>query len=239
MIYFVAIIYCLFYINIVYSQPSTDLVERTDSSLRRNADDQTLSINELNNLSSLEIQVENSPSSDQNYITILIPAVSAVTAGIIGAYATYRYGVLKERKKELDFKASITAMVYYEFKIYLKFISEILDTSEAISTKGDPNARVIRDESELRTFRSTLKGFSKQYGQLTLEKKAIVFKAEILVKIETIYERFYGFQFLTFRIGTVDLDGCFYFNDLESLKNEIREILRLINNDGNKELKNI
>jgi hypothetical protein len=216
-----------------YPEPSMTWPSIANSSAYINSTGNILNITNPGNISRIEVQLNPGSSSDTNYLSIIVPAVGAVTAGVLGAYFTYRYGIMKEMRKEARFKASVTALVSHELKTYKDLIADTLKASSTISDKY-PNVRVIRDEAKLLKLKSRLKGLSKQYSQLTIEEKASVFSPGTVFKLESIYERFYPFDFKTLTIVGTELEGCFYFSDLDGLEQEIEKVLQSTDEHGKK-----
>ena len=160
---------------------------------------------EHTNATRIELTLKNDQSQNtqsfqiKDIYTALIAAVSAIGGGVIGAYATYRYGEeiekgkdRREKNKEKAFNERIKNLIVYEVNTYSSSLHFLLNNSHPIDIKR-PEGTIQVNTSDLSSVKFRLQSHTKHYAQLTTERKAQVFNSDASIKIESAYEAFREF----------------------------------------------
>jgi hypothetical protein len=114
--------------------------------------------------------------------------LTAGLAAIGGAYFTYFFGDRGRKQQERNFNSNVRNMVHVELCEYKNLLSKIYDASQ--KSEAERNIRLVYDESYLERLRS----IPIRYAELSMERKANVFKADTLSEVEIAFKKFDKFR---------------------------------------------
>jgi hypothetical protein len=123
---------------------------------------------------------------NEDYIGLVIGAVLAIIGGVIGSFATYRFAIMienrreeSERKKEIEFRKRVASIVSQELKTYSDYLEKQLIIFETVPS----NEKKSYSIDFLRDFKT----LSRQYINMTPEIKAKVFDIDTSKTLEKVY----------------------------------------------------
>lgn len=150
---------------------------------------------------------------------VYIGLIGAVIGGIIGAFATYRFAIMienrrerSEREKEIEFRKRIASIVSQELEAYSAYLEKQL----VIFKNAPSNEKKSYSITFLRDFNT----LSRHYINMTPELKAKVFDIDTSRTLEKVYQ---FMQLLTPKIAELSQEAQptkFEF-EIEALKHDI------------------
>jgi|SRR5689334_373481 hypothetical protein len=193
----------LYFSHIVFfTNAETSNFTSTRNSKILNSSTNTVSLILPNNTKLLMASKSSSETDDSKSLSVKdifvssLAAVSAIAGGFLGAHYTYsnsrKIEVYKdelERVNENAFNERIKNLVLYELKAYSNLLETILTSSKRVNEQDSSSPRRV-DSSDLSSIKVLLHTHPKNYVLMSIERKAKVFNAESLGKVEAAYQAF-------------------------------------------------